>query len=375
MAKSVNEKLYSVRIVVDKWSTHEVLSCLKSMGLPYAYDETGRIIILEEEKSLRALISKKLLLKEEQVSVITFLVPEAFGKSVVNYLTWKLDLDLPGKGSIIARHVTRLRAAEGLETGMPTLGPAEPKLIGENLIGIGCITVKGAGNQVASIGLTTGTAIPDFSYGIGTGLRNRLGAWRIFIPAEKEVANLVLAKEDADTIMDMMIEAGRLDHPGKGFIFQYPVAMGVLETKFSSGEAKQAASLEQIIYAIDGMEGNTAWRRKGLVHSTASDERSYIKSLVNYIIICNEGLCEGLTKAAMEAGASGSTMRRLKYVPLAASKDSISPAREISDMTIGESQVEAVTQALIENGLLEAAASGEVIMSPVPKAFTFMQKK
>jgi len=241
-------------------------------------------------------------------------------------------------------------------------------------MGISGITQKGEGNSVAVIGLNTGTAVPTVTFGKGTGLRNRLGLWRILVPAEKEITTVILDESDADTVMDMMIQAGKLDQPGKGFIYIYPIAMGALNTKFFAGNTSQAASIEQIVSAIDEMKGNTEWRKKSLsVGGRAVKKRKFLSNLVNFSVLCNEGAGETMTAAAMAAGATGATISLYRHVDLTETPDSnVSPAREISGMTIAEKQVEKIIGALEAAGLFEPEASGEIIVNPVPRAFTYL---
>jgi hypothetical protein len=69
--------------------------------------------------------------------------------------------------------------------------PAQPAgtrrrfpLLGD-LSGIGCILPRGLGDPIARIALELGTCVPAITFGIGTGLRDRLGLLRIAIPAER----------------------------------------------------------------------------------------------------------------------------------------------------------------------------------------------
>lgn len=369
------EYFCKIRIAVDRSESRALLALLKEMRIGYAYMETARSVLLDARTTLRSVLRNSTAIREKQTAIVAFIVPEGHARDCLNYLTWRLDIDAPGKGSITAKRLERLAAAGGLEAGAPAVGAYEPRIVTEGLTGLCCITVKGAGNDVAMVGLTTGTAVPDIAYGMGTGLRNRLGAWRILIPAEKEVTNLVVRADEAPSIMELMIAAGRLDEPGKGFIFEYPLELGVLETRFSVGETRHAASMEQLIYAMDELKGSTDWRRKGPASSgPAGEGLKYLTGLVDLTLICNEGYCEQLTREAMDAGAGGATMRRLKYLPLASEARDVSPARETSVMTIPLSMVERVSEAIVCHGLLEPAVSGELVMNPVTRALTYLGK-
>ena len=94
---------------------------------------------------------------------------------------------------------------------------------------------------------------------------------------------------------------------------------------------------------------------------------------MNLTLICNEGRATELTKAAMDAGAGGATISRLKYRSTAESAaKEISPAREISEMIIPENQIESIVKALEESGALDDDTHGQVFCGPVPKAYTYI---
>ncbi len=368
-------KQTKIHLLVDRIYSKAALDALAELGISDLHVENGRSLQLLQEADKQVAFTSKAQLNEEQVLMFSFVSNRSWAKKIVQHLTEKLSLNIPGKGSIYAKDIELALHTSSLEINEPKNLIESEHLVSSDLIGIACVVQKGEGNHVAQIGLSTGTAMPVVSYGIGTGLRNRLGLWRILIPAEKEVSTLVVNRDEADTVMDMMIDVGQLDQPGKGFIFQFPIELGVLNTKFSVGESKQAASIEQIISAIDTIQGSTEWRRKSFSkHSEGEKQRRYLTGLVDFSLICNEGFGETLTQCAMEAGAAGATIRHLKYMSLHDRKSSISPAREISVMTIGQAQVETITEALKSNGLLTPEVSGELHINPVPKACTFLGK-
>ena len=119
------------------------------------------------------------------------------------------------------------------------------------MTGICCIAHRGDGDLLAKVGLETGSGVPAITFGIGTGLRDKIGLWRVAIPAEKEIVNLVTTSHNAENVMEMMIDIGALDQPGKGFIYLYPIKKGLVDVKAYVGLRRQAASIEQIVTVID----------------------------------------------------------------------------------------------------------------------------
>ena len=142
------------------------------------------------------------------------------------------------------------------------------------------------------------------------------------------------------------------------------------------GLSRQAASIEQIVSVIDEIKGGTRWRRREFSKYPAAGKKiNYLNDLVNFTLICNEGRATDLVKAAMNAGAGGATISKLKYRFTEKSESrKISPAREISEMIISENQIKGVVKALEENGALDEDTYGQMFCSLVPKAYTYMGK-
>jgi nitrogen regulatory protein PII len=372
---TINRDFSKIHISLYRERAKETLAALGRIGVTGIHVEAGRSIQLGQASGLARLMSSTQPISEESVSVFTFLVPRELERDAIAWLVGELGLDHPGRGSVWATQVNMLATHAAWVEAKLSIPTSSARLIASDLTGLACIVQKGEANEIARIGLSTGTAIPVITYGIGTGLRNRLGLWRILVPAEKEVATLVMHASEAEAVMNRMIDEGQLDQPGKGFIYVYPVASGVLDTKFHVGAESQAASVEQIVSTLDEIRGSTEWRRKSFAPTQGSaKKRKFLNNLVNFSITCNEGQVEHFTQVAMTAGASGATFRRLRYLSPGEEKSAISPAREVSILTIGPDKVGPIAAALEKEGLHEAESSGEILISPVAKACTFLGK-
>ena len=89
--------------------------------------------------------------------------------------------------------------------------------------------------------------------------------------------------------------------------------------------------------------------------------------------ICNEGRGEDLVRVATDAGSPGVTMSRMHYAGRRGfGIEGISPAREIITMIVHPSQVDTITDAMAGHGALDDETHGLFIISPVPKAFTYI---
>ena len=369
----INNKVVEITIVVDKEIASAILEDLESIGLEYSNSIAGRRDLLQERKGLLKMFGTGKSIMYDPITTITFLVSSGIEKAIINFIINKGRLNLPGRGSVFSKEVTLIKAHEQCQENKIQNTETKMRRLFSDLTGICCIVQKGDGDLLGKVGLETGGGIPAITLGIGTGLRDKIGLWRVTIPAEKEIVNLVTTSHNVESVMEMMIHIGSLDQPGKGFIYLYPIKKGLVDVKAYVGLSRQAASIEQIVTVIDEIKGDTRWRRREFSkYRSAGKKRKYLNDLVNFTMICNEGRSTDLIKAAMAAGAGGATIRKLNYQRTEKSESmEVSPAREISEMIISENQIERVAKALEENGALDENTYGQIFYSPVPKAYTY----
>lgn len=372
----IDKKVVEITIVARKEITSTVLEDLGSIGLEYGNSIAGRRDLLQERKGLSKMFGTGKSILYDPIITITFLVSSGIEEAIINFIINKGGLNIPGKGSVFSKEVTLIKAHEQCQENKIQNIETTMRRLFSDLTGICCIAHKGDGDLLGKVGLETGGGIPAITLGIGTGLRDKIGLWRVTIPAEKEIVNLVTTSHNVESVMEMMIDIGALDQPGKGFIYLYPIKMGLVDVKAYVGLRRQAASIEQIVTVIDEMKGDTKWRRREFSkYRSAGKKRKYLNDLVNFTLICNEGRAPDLIKAAMAAGAGGATISKLNYRRTEKSESNkISPAREISEMIISENQIERVAKALEENGALDENTCGQMFYSTVPKAYTYTRK-
>lgn len=94
-----------------------------------------------------------------------------------------------------------------------------------------CIVQRGEADKVVKAALEKGAQGATIFYARGTGVRERLGILGAFIQPEKEVIIIVTHTGQTEEIFNAMVLAGRLDSPGRGFVFVQKVekAIGFLE--------------------------------------------------------------------------------------------------------------------------------------------------
>ena len=88
---------------------------------------------------------------------------------------------------------------------------------------ITCIVEKGQGDTIVRAAREAGAQGATVYYARGSGVRERLGLLGVAVEVEKEIVNIVVSAEQADYVFEKMYLAGKLDTPGKGFIYMTPL--------------------------------------------------------------------------------------------------------------------------------------------------------
>ena len=88
---------------------------------------------------------------------------------------------------------------------------------------ITCIVQRGIADTIVKAAQEAGAQGATVNYAHGEGVRERLGILALAVEVDKEVINVVVAKDQADRIFERMYIAGNLDTPGMGFIYLTPL--------------------------------------------------------------------------------------------------------------------------------------------------------
>ena len=356
---------------------HELLAqaigILDEMGVPEVLLQGGRMVLARPSR-LPPLFSRSATsLVALQADILTLTVPVAASETVAGALLERLDLTQPGRGGVYVESVEVLRGAPG-PSWERFLRPVEPRRWLRSLVGVTCVTTRDLGNVVARVALEFGTSVPVVTYGRGTGLRNKLGLLRIAVPAEKELVTVVTTDLDALAFMELLVEGVRLDQPGRGFVHLFPIAAARVDTRIFLGEQRHAASIEQIVSAIDDMSHSTHWRRHFAAEyaRAATDRWSEGDRLVNLTINCADGEGTELVLACMRAGAGGATTR--KATLRSSVPGAHGPARERSDIVVAADSLPRVLQELERAGIFEPEKEAILESAVCQAAFTYRRK-
>lgn len=372
-----NRKTYSrITAYLHRNISKEVIDELKALNITDLHMASARSIVIEEKKGLFSILHGRDL-AQDPLDILFFLIKPELEEPLVGLIIEKGHLYYPGRGSVLVDEVEQIGSHElfGDYAVQPFETNPQPVHL-YSCTGICCIIKRGQGDAVARIALDTGMCVPAIHFGTGTGVRDKMGLLRITIPPEKEIIHVFPTIHEADFIMEMMIDAGKLDQPGSGFIYSFPIKKGLVNTRVRRGEQRHAASIEQIVTALDHMKGNTEWRRRRtVVEKRRPLKKKYLRGLVDLVLLCDGGTGTELVKAAMSAGAGGATLSGLQHIrPPDTGLSEISPARDLCSMVIPEETQEAVTKALEASGAFTDRCHGQLHVRRTFRAYTYLGK-
>ncbi|MEM7081014.1 MAG: hypothetical protein AAF513_20545, partial [Pseudomonadota bacterium] len=128
-----------------------------------------------------------------------------------------------------------------------------------------CIVSPSLSDRISRAAINAGAHGPIVFLSEGRGLRDRLGWLRITKEREKEVLMVIAEEDKADQVFNAMAKGGELHLPGRGFMYRLPIDRGVYNLPSRAAGRRQEASLQQIIHAIDHLQGHTHWRDRSLL--------------------------------------------------------------------------------------------------------------
>lgn len=352
----------------DKPPQQTVVEC----GVDVHNHITGRAAVLKENSGFFAGFMRRTeQVSSSSVDVISFLVPVDLEEQALGLMAEKFKLNVFGSGSVYSETVEVLRDCCGINTNAELLQPVEKIRMQTQLTGICCIVLRGMGDLVSRVTLETGSCVPTVTFGQGAGLRDRLGLWRITIPAEKEIVTLIVNSYEAEEIMSIIVDSVKLDQPGRGFIYQFPVRRGLVNMKVIQGTRSHAASMEQVVLALDEIKGGTEWRRRRLsVPYTGIRHRRFMTDLQELALQCDEGDGEDYVKIAMGAGASGATISEYRHIQ-PGENQIISPAREKCSIIVTPELSSEIVAHFRLSGVLDEGSHNDLYIREVNKAYSY----
>lgn len=360
-------------IIVSKELSKSIVNDLCDHGVKRLFIETGRISLLNKAGSLSNFLARRSL-AFFPVEIINLFINSDFEEDILGYIAGKYDFNTPGSGSIYSHKANILQTHSCYEINdRIELNVEQTVKFFRELKGINCIVQRGEGDKIAKISLNYGASVPATTHGEGRGVRDKLGLLRITIPPEKEIINLILSKHDVEPVMELYISEGKLQEPGRGIAYIYPIKQGIVNTKISRRHTQQAASIEQVVSAIDSIKGGMEWRKSRLERES-TQKRVFLTNLMELNLLCEKGYGTQLTEVAMNSGAPGATVCKVRYYSQTDESQIMRSALDLCKMIVPASKVEDITASLVETGCFAGEAKALLYSNPVEKAFTYLAK-
>ncbi len=365
-----------ITCAVDARLSQAIDSALADMAIPEVFIQRGKQVSFLERSRMFGL-GTRLDLAESRAELYRFYVPAELESAAARRVAEGADLYLPGRGTLFAETVDLLSSAEPvfdpdrIASSCPDSGCERPA---EHHTVLCCIVQRGMGEALARTVLEMGLCVPVVSYGEGMGLRNKLGLLRITIPVDKEILYFVVPERDADLMEGVAVHKARLDRPGQGFIYRFNVRAYAVNLRVRSGTRSHAASMEQVISALDELRGSSEWRRFAATKPAkpGKNRGSADTGLVCLSLIAEEGSVGRFVRAAMDAGAGGATL-----VPLArrrydgVQESDMSNARESCDLIVSRALSSPILDAMVAEDLFAGTIHGMAELSSVSHAVTY----
>ncbi|HPR72372.1 MAG TPA: hypothetical protein PLX41_01815 [Bacteroidales bacterium] len=362
-----------ITCIVNEHLTEKLSVFLNNLGITI-YMENGRIvrqIIKSRPYGLPGEISD---LRDFPVDVFRFTVPRENSKDIINHIINITDLHIPGRGTVFSQDLIEF-SYDPPDLNLEALTAIKSKDYSEMLLHkLSCVVCvlsePGSGEIMAKHALELGVCVPLVTFGRGNDIRDQLGLIRITIPAEKEIVHLVMPELDSESIIRILIELCRLDKPGRGFIYQTPVSLGLPDTFLKIGKQKYAASIEQIIAAIDQLKSGTGWRRR--LDAEHQKKRAWKLLLPNenceISIISDEDRTDKLRETCLQIGAREAVTTRI--IPLKGKDENpITSTITRSAISIPANISDRVVNSLLENNIIKEDSPDRIQVLDSPAAY------
>ena len=338
----------SILCVADSNISDAVDQCLEDLALPEVFVQGGKQMSLADKQGFLGL-RPVTRLQENRAQLYRIYVPSVYEAGMMNRIAEATDLKMGGRGCIFAQHISFHRSVPLVfdTEKLDRICGREEKIPPEEHAFISCTVSRGSGEALAQAILELGLCVPVIFFGSGVGLRDKLGLMRITVPVEKETIWFLVPRSEAELVEKTLISRARLDAPGQGFLYRNHVYAPVVNLRIRQGSRKHAASMEQVIAALDEIRGSSDWRRLGSrKHRTGygGGDKDRTRGI---FFIGEEEEAEIFRRAAMDCGARGATLNALEmrsYSGRTHEQPMISHSRHLCDI---------ITSPEVEEKLLE----------------------
>lgn len=255
--------------------------------------------------------------------ILHFIVPGEETDRLMEQIVIVGKLKLYGAGAIFATPCDELVCADDYPLWTPGVYRFKSESFDikfkQDLTALIHTTDRGAAEPIARAAIKAGAQGATITYVRGYGLRDRLGLLRITKKHEKELITVVVDEFDLEAVFQAMAQAGRVEQPGRGFIYQLPASKGITNLASVFQAKKHSVSIQQVVSAIDTLHGGTQWRANQLlVHDPkarefAASNRGVSRDLTLLNVVSQRKDSETLLKLFLEQGVSGASISNWRF--------------------------------------------------------------
>lgn len=381
-----NPKLSIVTAVLPRQNTGRVINRVFNEGDPHVLLTQARGTLAKDRwyQSILPLVSP-------EKSQLQFFVPDGEVDHIMEEIIDSGSLHVEGAGAVFSVPCDDFFFTEDFQLWSGGRGYEDvvdaSTALKENLTAIFCVVQPEQSYVVSRAAMQAGAHGPIVHYCEGRGLRDRLGWLKITKKRTKEELLIVVDNADADAVTEAMVAAGRIDTPGRGFLFRMPVQKGLVSIASTYGGRHQQASMQQIVAAIDQLNGGTGWRERGVIEGGAITSaglnlfgkirtRRALHDQVILSCVAGRKHSQQIMDVGLEAGAPGANVAQAKFIQAGCETTSqgvrITIERGIVHMIMGRDEVTKVADAV--RGFIESEQLGNacVYTQPVTRVHTYL---
>jgi len=359
---------------VNRDGAPALIERLLKAGVHNLHARAGRHSVLKEIHGPFGIVQTTALGGDPGES-LTFAVAPGSVRDAMQFIVDHNDLKSPGHGSVFAEDFSLVTAHANCRPAMIKHTAANRVRFHTNLSALNCIVQRGHADNLARTALESGSAVPTIHYVHGTGIRDRMGLLRITIPAEKELLMMPVSRHDVHLLWDILMAVGKFDQPARGFIYESHVSYGLADLKVTRGTKRHLASIDQLIAAIDHLQGDSTWRKRSGLRNIHNPALQGETDLIEISVMLNEGTADALVAEAMRHGGGGATISRWRHVAAETyAPGRLPPARESVTIIAAQKLAPQIVAALNDHCAKHAEVMAQLMYRPVVRAYTYVHK-
>lgn len=243
-----------------------LLDMLKQFDVD-VFVESGRTVRLLVNESVLAILGANTKLQSTSVNVYRFTVPRDLSYKMVKSIALACNLELLGRGTVFSQDILEFSKKvnyvdeEKLDAFIAKNEDSELNLLSELSYLVFVLSNNSSAEKLAKLAINLGICVPLLTYGESNDVRDKMGLIRITVSPLKELVHLVLPEQDSQNIISLLMDEFQMKK-GAGAIYNSPATSGVVDTRMLLGKQNSAASVDQVIAAIDGLKNDTKWRKR-----------------------------------------------------------------------------------------------------------------